>query len=264
MGLFKTIYNEKSQLVEFEVLLSEIAEQEGISFSEACAIIAREALDHVDEIPWSSSEPFYLYDYNVINGFIKNDSFSKQSIDFLKSMAFGHEYAEDTNPDLKGIYSRVDGGGSDWFYKFYFKGTEITTSLLSANVDIPPCLEKYRRSAEIRLKVKAAHEQKKALESTSAVITKESLQAEILSLQQELERIKSVVPSMLGAFRDDDPLQIAIQLRNSEWAAYDPDVRKSIPSQEALVAQIKEQYRQYDMPDIQARAIEKVACPIKR
>ena len=69
---------------------------------------------------------------------------------------------------------------------------------------------------------------------------------------------------MLGEFRDDDPLLIAIQLRNAEWSNYDVDDRKTIPSQEALVAQVKLQYKEFDMPDVQARAIEKVACPIKR
>jgi hypothetical protein len=70
------------------------------------------------------------------------------------------------------------------------------------------------------------------------------------------------LPSQLGEFRDDDPLLIAIQLRNSEWSNYDVDDRRTIPSQDALVAQLKLEYE--NMPDAQARAIEKVACPIKR
>lgn len=87
---------------------------------------------------------------------------------------------------------------------------------------------------------------------------------EIEQLKCKIKELEACIPNLLGKFRDDDPLKIAIELRKSEWVNYDPDDRKTIPSQEALVAQIKEHYRDFEMPDVQARAIEKVACPIKR
>ncbi|MBJ9641972.1 hypothetical protein I5520_08225 [Citrobacter sp. FDAARGOS_156] len=87
---------------------------------------------------------------------------------------------------------------------------------------------------------------------------------EIEKLKKRIDALKSCLPNLLDKYREDDPLKIAIQLRNDEWANYDPEDRKTIPSQEALVTQIKQQYKSFDMPDVQARAIEKVACPIKR
>lgn len=99
--------------------------------------------------------------------------------------------------------------------------------------------------------------------STASITLNEAL-GKIEQLQEKVKNLESLLPIFLGKYRDDDPLMIAIQLRNSEWKDYDVDDRKTVPSQEALVAQIKQQYKKYDMPDVQARAIEKVACPIKR
>ncbi|MEM8329321.1 hypothetical protein Q4S08_16860, partial [Morganella morganii] len=62
-------------------------------------------------------------------------------------------------------------------------------------------------------------------------------------------------------YRDDDPLAIAIKLRNEEWRDYSEDSRP--PSQDGLVKQIMTDYGS-GMTEAQAKAIEKVACPIKR
>lgn len=102
-------------------------------------------------------------------------------------------------------------------------------------------------------------------EVTSTVtITLNDALGEIERLKEKIKELESYLPNFLGEFRDDDPLKIAIQIRRIEWASYDPDDRRTIPSQEALITQIKKQYEDVDMPDVQARAIEKVACPIKR
>lgn len=259
MSLFQTINNEKNELIHFETLIGEISKQEGISFSDACAVISREVSWHLEDIPFN--EPFYLYDYNVIAGFEKNDSFSNQSIRFLKDMALGAEFAEELNPDMKGVYSRIDGG-SGWYREFFFKGTEITISFLDAGVNLPPCLERFRQRAETFLKLKSDRLAKEREKEGQKEVSRDELEKEIERLQTEVKKLLSELPCLLGSFRDDDPLSIAIQLRNSEWSSYDENDRKSIPSQEALVAQLKQQYP--NMPDAQARAIEKVACPIKR
>lgn len=259
MGLFQQINNEKNELIHFETLLSEIAKQENISFSDACAIIAREAYWHMDDIPFG--EPFYLYDYDVISGFKKSDGFSKQSLSFLKDMALGGEFSEESSPDLKGVYSRCDGGNG-WYREFYFRGTEITMAFIDSNVNIPPCLEKFRVRADKLLKDKKDRLAKKREKEGQIVVSRDELEKEIELLRAEITTLKGKLPSQLGEFREDDPLLIAIQLRNSEWSNYDVDDRRTIPSQDALVAQLKLEYE--NMPDAQARAIEKVACPIKR
>ncbi|QHM96002.1 hypothetical protein [Kosakonia sacchari] len=257
--MFQTINNEKYELVHFETLLSEVSSQESISFEEACAVIAREASWHLEGIPFN--EPFYLYDYDVINGFNKSDGFSNQSINFLRDMALGAKFAEESNQEVKGLYSRIDGGNG-WYREFYFKGTEITISFLDTGVTLPPCLEKFRTRAEKWLKAKKEKLAKERAKEGQKEVSRAELEKEIERLQFEVKKLSTKLPCQLGEFRDDDPLLIAIQLRNSEWLNYDVDNRKTVPSQEALVAHLKEQYK--NMPDAQARAIEKVACPIKR
>ncbi|HCM9177200.1 hypothetical protein G5B34_13090 [Enterobacter hormaechei] len=257
--MFQKINNEKNELIHFETLISEVSKQEGISFSDACAVIAREASWHLEDVPFN--EPFYLYDYDVINGFRKSDSFSKQSINFLTEMALGADFAEESNPDAKGVYSRIDGGNG-WHREFFFKGTEITISFLDTDVTLPPCLEKFRMRAERLIKIKKERLAKERAKEGQKEISRDELEKEIERLNAEVKKLLTELPCQLGEFRDDDPLLIAIQLRNSEWSSYDEDDRKTIPSQEALVTQLKQQYQK--MPDAQARAIEKVACPIKR
>ncbi|EPY5321480.1 hypothetical protein [Klebsiella sp. JB_Kp036] len=261
MSIFQKINQEKNELVHFETLISQISKQEGISFSDACAVIAREASWHLDGIPFD--EPFYLYDYDVVNGFSRFESFSKQSLDFLKSMALGAEFAEEANPEMKGVYSRIDGG-SGWYREFFFKGTEITIAFLDTGVTLPPCLEKFRSVSEARLKAKRERAAKESEKEGPKEVSREDLEKEIARLQAEVTKLSANVPCLLGAFRDDDPLLIAIQLRNSEWSKYNENDRKTIPSQEALVTDLLTRYKNFDMPAIQARAIEKVACPIKR
>ncbi|MEM5308461.1 hypothetical protein V5038_14130 [Enterobacter ludwigii] len=261
MSIFQTINHEKNELVPFETLLREVSEQEGISFSEACAVMAREAAWHLEDIPFY--EPFYLYDYDVIEGFIKNDEFSKNSLEFLKSMAYGVVYEQDPNPEAENYYSPIYESGT-CYRPFYFKGTEISISFMDSGVKLPPCLEKYRRNAERWMKNKNDKRKEKIANEGVKEKTKQEIENEIKTLQNEVEKLTALLPPMLGTYRSDDPLLIAIQLRKTEWANYDEDDRKTVPSQEALVAQLKSQYKEYGMPDAQARAIEKVACPIKR
>lgn len=261
MSLFQAINNEKHELIHFETLLSEISSQEGISFADACAVIAREASWYLEDIPFN--EPFYLYNYDVINGFNKSDGFSNQSINFLRDMALGIDYVEESAPDLKGRYSRIDGGNG-WYREFYFKGTEIAISFLDNGVTLPPCLAKFHTRAENWLKAKKDRLAKENAKKGQKEVSRDELEKEIERLQAEVKDLSTQLPCKLSEFRSDDPLLIAIQLRNSEWSNYDMDNRKTIPSQEALVAQLKQQYKSFDMPDAQARAIEKVACPIKR
>ena len=107
-----------------------------------------------------------------------------------------------------------------------------------------------------------ANHQDECLEQTNTSISLEDALYEINLLREKVKELEGKLPIFLGEYRDDDPLLIAIRLRNEHWANYDEENRKTIPAQDALFALLKQQYE--DMPDIQARSIEKVACPIKR
>lgn len=43
----------------------------------------------------------------------------------------------------------------------------------------------------------------------------------------DIEELKKQVPILLGKYRQDDPLLLAIQTRNREWANYDEKKQRS-------------------------------------
>ncbi len=90
----------------------------------------------------------------------------------------------------------------------------------------------------------------------------DSLKKKNEMLQRELISAKAMIPQMLKQYREDDPLAIAIAMRNDEWLAFnEDDPRATTPSVEYLVAKLK---TEFGMSGALAAAIEKVACPILR
>lgn len=92
--------------------------------------------------------------------------------------------------------------------------------------------------------------------------TMKRLMAENERLKNELSIVKDRIPSLLGQYLEQDPLLMAIKLRNEEWQHYNEDERASAPASEYLIAKLKQDYNLSS--NAFAAAIEKVACPIKR
>lgn len=89
----------------------------------------------------------------------------------------------------------------------------------------------------------------------------EMLEKENESLRERVNQLEKERPILLRAYRDDDPLYLAIEIRNREWANYDPENDFSTRgNQEAITTELKKRIKS----DRIARAIELVACPIKR
>ncbi|WP_032093376.1 MULTISPECIES: hypothetical protein [Pasteurellaceae] len=65
------------------------------------------------------------------------------------------------------------------------------------------------------------------------------------------------IPILLGECRKDDPLKIAIEVRNKYWADYPENVKSNKQIQSYIM-------RDYDVTKTTAAEIEKIACPIDR
>lgn len=78
----------------------------------------------------------------------------------------------------------------------------------------------------------------------------------------DIEELKKQVPILLGKYRQDDPLLLAIQTRNREWANYDEKNQRSKPTQAAICADLRGNYGV--TTEQLAKAIELVSCPINR
>ncbi|MEI7253539.1 hypothetical protein [Dickeya dadantii] len=87
------------------------------------------------------------------------------------------------------------------------------------------------------------------------------LRSEIASLKDRIKKLMQERPSNLGEYRKDDPLLLAIQIRNNEWAKYDPDNDRVTRGNQASIIQDLENK---GFSNAQAKSIEMVACPIKR
>lgn len=89
----------------------------------------------------------------------------------------------------------------------------------------------------------------------------EILKMEIDTLKKQVRKLESERPILINKFREDDPLYLAIKIRNQEWSKYDPDNdRQTRGNQTAIVKDLEDK----GFSNIQAKAIEMVACPIKR
>ena len=65
------------------------------------------------------------------------------------------------------------------------------------------------------------------------------------------------IPILLGAHRSDDPLKIAIEVRNKYWANYPDNVKSNTQIRDYII-------KDYRITKTLATEIEKIACPIDR
>jgi len=90
----------------------------------------------------------------------------------------------------------------------------------------------------------------------------QKLTEQLKEAQIKIEELKKQVPILLGQYRQDDPLLLAIQTRNREWANYDEKKQRSKPTQAAICADLRGNHGV--TTEQLAKAIELVSCPINR
>lgn len=150
-----------------------------------------------------------------------------------------------------GVFMRADAG--------------IAISLLNMLISHPSffeqsCYDEYAYSCtDINLFFKRLNIELYFPESSftsSSAITSENDEVNI----QSQESSKTVVVSFLREFRSDDPLALAIEIRNQEWASFDPTDKTSRANQESIITSLVNQ----GISRKQAESIELVSCPITR
>lgn len=90
----------------------------------------------------------------------------------------------------------------------------------------------------------------------------QKLTEQLNKAQIKIEELKEQIPILLGEYRADDPLLLAIQIRNKEWSKYNERDRRTRPTQDAICEALKANYNV--QTDQLAKAIELVSCPINR
>ncbi|MDU4155622.1 MAG: hypothetical protein E7H82_01625 [Klebsiella michiganensis] len=89
----------------------------------------------------------------------------------------------------------------------------------------------------------------------------EMLRMEIDSLKRQVRKLESERPILIKKYREDDPLFLAIQIRNKEWLKYNHENDRATRANQAS---IKQELEGMGFTSRQAESIELVACPIKR
>lgn len=103
----------------------------------------------------------------------------------------------------------------------------------------------------------------KPLENTADLYQQiEKLQAELVEKDSKIAQLQTAlddknVPILLGMHRSDDPLKIAIEVRNKYWASYPDNVKSNTQIRDYII-------RDYSVTKTFATEIEKIACPIDR
>ena len=92
--------------------------------------------------------------------------------------------------------------------------------------------------------------------------TIEKLKSELEEKDKKIAELQTAlgdknVPVLLGAYRSDDPLKIAIEVRNKYWASYPDNVKSNTQIRDYII-------RDYSVTKTFATEIEKIACPIDR
>ncbi|WP_163591740.1 hypothetical protein [Klebsiella pneumoniae] len=145
--------------------------------------------------------------------------------------------------------SKEEHWSATQFDKYGFRRSDLKAiaDKLGVNLDIP--IEDIVTSGENRKPETFSEEDISVLRS------------EISLLKEKIKKLNSERPTLLGKYRKDDPLLLAIQIRNTEWNMYDPDNDRATRGNQMAIIQDLEGK---GFSNAQAKAIEMVACPIKR
>ncbi|WP_241609339.1 hypothetical protein [Rosenbergiella australiborealis] len=138
------------------------------------------------------------------------------------------------------------------FDKYGFRRTQLGKLATKLGMDLSIPIEEITPST-----FHSNNEPTKAMSESDI----EMLRIEIDSLRRQIRKLENERPILLKKYRDDDPLFLAIQIRNKEWIKYDAD--KDRPTR-ANQASIRQDLENMGFTSRQAESIELVACPIKR
>lgn len=158
---------------------------------------------------------------------------------------------------------------------FSFAPEKMTNHLLSMAVDFPLLFNEscYNKFGFIKEKLEAFFEERgvkldfNSTDFCDLNLGSNKKDKQIKRLKEEVEYLKSKLSKNnsnsvlhLNKFRNDDPLALAINIRNKEWACYVHDDKTTRGNQESIVLDLVNK----GLSKKQAESIELVACPIKR
>lgn len=189
--------------------------------------------------------------YDRVKGVSESDEIAAESLETLEYLISSNWISSIDNEGQGGYFSIYNNEGYENGSRkdFFFRKNELIQVLTIAGITF------------------RFNEQLDNENSTESSVQEYAKRIKILSdenkkLKNEADELRHDKPKYLGVFRDDDPLLIAINIRNVEWELFDENnARVTTPSADYVIEKLKEQY---GMSHALASAIERVACPIVR
>lgn len=179
---------------------------------------------------------------------------------------------------------------------FYFKRSDIKLFLEYSKITLPPCITEevidntnndyINKDDKLQQRINQLEheleEQRKInsgtvyipplnidntgnleSENTQLKIDNKKLTEQLNNANKEIEELKKIVPILLGQYKNDDLLLLAIKARDKYWSNYiDTDPNYKSFSAEQIRRSIKKEFNH--LSDRELNAIEFVSCPINR
>lgn len=244
---------EKNSVISFSDTISLILDNNDfLSFHDAVQFIYR----NFNLVNPDSSISLVSCSYNRVQGVFESDEVSSDAFATLEYLTSSGWISGIGNEDDGAYFSIFNNEGYENGSRseFHFRKEQLKQVLSAAGISY-----QFDDQCDIVAEVDDKSFDKK-LDGYKLEIS--NLLDENSKLKREVYSLKSHEPKYLGVFRSDDPLLIAIKIRNTEWASYDENnVRLSTPSADYVIEKLKEQH---GMSHALASAIERVACPIVR
>jgi hypothetical protein len=134
---FDELDKERAEAIHFEKAINVLAKANNRTFDEIAILLVR-ALESFDGKHPANGLEFRIYNYYPAIGFNFDIGFQTSSISFLRYIAKGIDYYEDSTLDNDGLYWLENRDVSSRGYgSFYFKLTELLCFLLENNLPIP-------------------------------------------------------------------------------------------------------------------------------
>lgn len=296
MNIFSEIKQEKFNLIDPIDLFKELSKL----VNEPLATVATAFIRLNNE---RSLVNIFSYEYDPINGIKQNPfkysvSFMEAIVNGYERVIITNEIDD----YWVGFWGLSKNGNLDYginginaFRPFYFIREEVSDFLNLHSIPLPPCITKklidYANNdyindddkllkrinqLEQELQVQKINSESVFIpplnivdtdnlesENTQLKIDNKKLTEQLNNANKEIERLKKLVPILLGQYKNDDLLLLAIQARDKYWNDYtDTNPNYKSFSAEQIRRGIKKEFNH--LSDRELNAIEFVSCPINR
>ncbi|UDW84075.1 hypothetical protein K7G91_000311 [Pasteurella canis] len=210
-----------------------------------------------EEIQWSENEKDVFDDITdfYFSAFFQIESYCYSGDEriileqgfILKEVEFGQEFISISTKNNEYISFVVEPPNQSGIFRYGYPPFKIDIE------DILVLHKDLMQFVGIEIQEENKGELNKQLEKLKNELSKKDKEIETLRCKSG----KDLYPILLGKYRDDDLLKIAIEVRNKYWMNWPENAKSNVQIIDYII-------RDYGVAKTTAKEIEKIACPINR